>query len=212
MAETIYKKLSKIQKRLLVPKGNFNSFGKYNYRSCEDILVAVKPLLEEENLLLFLNSEVKEIGGRCYTVASAILHDLEGDAEISITASARDEEEKKGMDGSQISGASLSYARKYALAGLFCIDNEKDSDATNDGKKEKKPDPKAETKSDFNENPNQVKVEAVHLATMQKEFDRTGITPEIICNMYKVKTLEDLTMSHFNEIMKRFGNTPNKKG
>ena len=127
----VYEKLAKIQKDLFVPKGQRNDFGKYNYRSCEDILQAVKPLCEANNCVLRLDSRVLDLGDRTYVVAWAILKDLEDGSEVSSNAYAREENEKKGMDASQISGSCLSYARKYALAGLFCIDNEKDSDATN---------------------------------------------------------------------------------
>lgn len=133
----VYEKLSKIQKDLFVPKGQRNDFGKYNYRSCEDILQAVKPLCQANKCVLTLDSSVVELGEETYVVAWAVLHDLELEgAEIKSCAYAREEKEKKGMDASQISGSCLSYARKYALAGLFCIDNEKDSDATNKQAKE----------------------------------------------------------------------------
>ena len=122
-------KLIKIQQNLKAPKGQYNDFGKYSYRSCEDIFEAVKPLLEEENLTLRLNDELVQVGDRYYIKATAILTD--GTETIENTSYAREEETKKGMDGSQITGASSSYARKYALNGLFLIDDVKDSDTTN---------------------------------------------------------------------------------
>lgn len=122
-------KLIKIQNELNVPKAQFNSFGNYNYRSCEDILEAVKPLLKKEGLLMTMTDEIVEIGGRNYVKATVKLSD--GTKELTHSAYAREEETKKGMDGSQITGASSSYARKYALNGLFLIDDTKDSDATN---------------------------------------------------------------------------------
>lgn len=127
----IYEKLSKIQAELFVPKGNRNDFGKYNYRSCEDILKAVKPLCEKNGCVLYMTNAMEEMGGRIYVKAVCTLVDTENGESIQSVAHAREEETKKGMDGSQITGTSSSYARKYALAGLFCIDNEKDSDATN---------------------------------------------------------------------------------
>lgn len=127
----IQEKLLKIQNELKAPKNQRNSFGNYNYRSCEDILEAVKPLLLSNNLVLTLNDELVQIGDRYYVKATAKLFDDKG--EISNTAYAREEEIKKGMDGSQITGASSSYARKYALNGLFLIDDVKDSDTTNQG-------------------------------------------------------------------------------
>lgn len=121
-----------IQQKLEAPKGQFNNFGKYAYRSCEDILKAVKPLLEETQTNLILEDEIVNIGSRYYVKASAKLESLE-EGSIVATAYAREEEDKKGMDGSQITGASSSYARKYALNGLFGIDDTKDSDKTNKG-------------------------------------------------------------------------------
>lgn len=124
-------KLIFIQQRLKAPKNQYNEYGKYNYRNCEDIYDAVKPLLAEYGLLLRLNDELVNIGDRYYIKATAILTD--GNETITNTAYAREEENKKGMDGSQITGASSSYARKYALNGLFLIDDVKDSDTTNIG-------------------------------------------------------------------------------
>lgn len=128
-------KLLQIQQNLKAPKNQHNSFGNYNYRSCEDIFEAVKPLLKEQNLILTLNDELVQVGERYYIKATATLYDIETDDETCITntAYAREEETKKGMDGSQITGASSSYARKYALNGLFLIDDVKDSDTTNGG-------------------------------------------------------------------------------
>jgi len=125
--------LNKIQKELKAPKNQYNAFGKYKYRSCEDILEAVKPLLEDA--ILTINDEMVVIGERYYIKATATL--TEADKSISATAYAREPEEKKGMDSAQITGATSSYARKYALNGLFLIDDTKDSDPTNNGTSEK---------------------------------------------------------------------------
>lgn len=123
------KELMEIQQKLKCPKNQFNSFGKYNFRSCEDILESVKPLLAENECVLTLSDDIIAVGDRIYVKATAIL--TKGDQEIGVTAYAREEETKKGMDASQITGTASSYARKYALNGLFCIDDVKDSDATN---------------------------------------------------------------------------------
>lgn len=128
---TIYEKLAKIQSTLKAPKGQYNAFGKYKYRNCEDILEAVKPLLAEVKAVVIIGDELELIGNRFYVKATARFIDCEADAQITNTAYAREEDTKKGMDGSQITGASSSYARKYALNGLFCIDDTKDSDTTN---------------------------------------------------------------------------------
>lgn len=127
----IYDILQKIQTELKAPKGQYNSFGKYKYRSCEDILEAVKPILAKYGTSITLSDELVYIGNRYYIKATATLCSKDGD--IFTTAYAREEEEKKGMDGSQITGTASSYARKYALNGLLAIDDTKDSDATNDG-------------------------------------------------------------------------------
>lgn len=143
------KELIEIQSRLNAPKNLFNSFGNYRYRSCEAILEAVKPLLKEQQCVLLLSDEIKEIGQtytitkaeksgsttttatRIYVEATATIINSKGD-KISVKALAREELEKKGMDAAQVTGATSSYARKYALNGLFCIDDNKDPDATND--------------------------------------------------------------------------------
>jgi len=121
--------LTKIQAELKAPKNQRNSFGNYNYRSCEDILEAVKPLLVKHGVSLVITDDVREIGGRVYVVATAT---IKSGSEIEYAqAFAREADDKKGMDVAQITGAASSYARKYALNGLFLIDDTKDADATN---------------------------------------------------------------------------------
>lgn len=131
-------KLLDIQQKLNAPKSQRNNFGNYNYRSCEDILEAVKPLLKENKCILKISDEIVQLGNRYYIKATATIKDTEtGESECTYSL-AREEETKKGMDGSQITGASSSYARKYALNGLFCIDDNKDSDSTNTHGKDNK--------------------------------------------------------------------------
>lgn len=129
----LHEKLLAIQTKLKAPKGQYNSFGKYSYRSAEDILEAVKPLNAEQGVLLTITDEIKEIGGRVYVVATATVSD--GTDELKVSAFAREPENKKGMDESQITGATSSYARKYALNGLYAIDDNKDAD-TNEHKQQ----------------------------------------------------------------------------
>ncbi|HBA9159129.1 TPA: ERF family protein [Escherichia coli] len=124
MKKDLYNKLWTIQQTLNAPKNQRNNFGGYNYRSAEDILEAVKPLLQ--NITLTVSDEIVLIGDRYYVKATATLSD--GEDVIAVTAYAREEESKKGMDASQLTGATSSYARKYALNGLFCIDDAKDPD------------------------------------------------------------------------------------
>jgi len=132
-------KLSEIQSKIKVPKNQFNSFGKYHYRSCEDIIEAVKPILNDAGFSLILSDSVEFIGNRVYFKATATI--TNGTETYSASSYAREEESKKGMDASQISGTASSYARKYALNGLFAIDDAKDSDSTN--QHESKPQPTA---------------------------------------------------------------------
>lgn len=137
--QELLKKLQKVQSELKAPKNQYNSFGKYQYRSCEDILEAVKPILCKYKLVILLNDDIVFENGRHYVKATIKLYDLESNdsSYIENHAFAREEDDKKGMDGSQITGASSSYARKYVLNGLFAIDDAKDSDFTNQYKNSK---------------------------------------------------------------------------
>ena len=144
----IYEKLAKVQSELKAPKGQFNSFGKYHYRSQEDILEAVKPILSRQGMTINLTDDIALVGERYYVKSTAIVSD--GTDTISVTAFAREPSDKKGMDESQITGTASSYARKYALNGLFAIDDTKDSDAeeqpkTTIEKREATPTPKQPT-------------------------------------------------------------------
>lgn len=122
----IFVTLQSIQQKLVAPKGQYNSFGKYSYRSAEDILEALKPILQEHDAVLILQDGIVQIGDRYYVEATATLYAV-GET-IGTTAYAREDDSKKGMDGSQVTGAASSYARKYALNGLFMIDDNKDPD------------------------------------------------------------------------------------
>jgi hypothetical protein len=137
---TIHEKLQGIQSSLKAPKGQTNKFGGYSYRSAEDILTAVKPLLAEYACTLVISDDIVGVEGRVYVKATAVLAEAESDYSIQVQGFAREAESRKGMDDSQITGSASSYARKYALNGLFAIDDTKDADATNDhGKKPNKP-------------------------------------------------------------------------
>lgn len=129
--------LRKIQMELKAPKSQYNSFGRYRYRSCEDILEAIKPLLDKYEASLMLTDKIEEIGGRVYVKASAI-YQGSGEQPVTVSAYAREPEAKKGMDDSQVTGTASSYARKYALNGLFLIDDTKDAD-TMDNRSDTKP-------------------------------------------------------------------------
>lgn len=126
-------KIVTIQSELKAPKGQYNSFGKYNYRSCEDILEGVKPLLAKHGLVLTIQDSIDLIGDRFYVKATATITD--GKEQLSTSAYARESLDKKGMDASQVTGATSSYARKYALNGLLAIDDTKDADTMDNSKK-----------------------------------------------------------------------------
>lgn len=176
--QEFYKRFSEIQKKLKVPKGNKNGFGNYNYRKAEDILKELKEHLNE-NECVFLDNEVIAIEGRFYCQATAIF--TNGEYEIKAKGQAREEEIKKGMDGSQITGSATSYARKYALAGLFGVDNEKDADdfENNDSQQNKKP------ASNFNQKPSTT-------AKQTTPITKTKTFAEIKAEMENVKSMNDL--------------------
>ena len=144
----LIKKMVKIQSELKAPKNQVNSFGKYKYRSCEDIIEAVKPILAKEGLYMNISDEIVEVGGKNYVKAVATIFD--GENQISSSAVARESIDKKGMDDAQQTGATSSYARKYALNGLFGIDDTKDADATNTHGKDQQPAKVFQPSNNFN--------------------------------------------------------------
>lgn len=188
---SIYEKLLAVQTELKAPKGQYNSFGKYKYRSCEDILEALKPILARHKATVFLTDELVMVGDRYYVRATAYFVDIEKGEKIETTAYAREEDQKKGMDGSQVTGASSSYARKYALNGMFDIDDNKDSDATNKGE-DKEPE-KAQPKK----NPELTYREKVIITAQERGIDINelardyNLKPETTENRY-AEVLRDL--------------------
>ena len=177
--KTLFQKILEVQAELKAPKNQYNSFGRYKYRSCEDILEAVKPLLVKNELFMRIDDNIVNIGNRFYIKATVQIYDGTGSC-TSVSAFAREEETKKGMDGSQVTGASSSYARKYALNGMFLIDDTKDSDATNDGKKE-----------EFKE---EDKKEPLITAEQIDELERLGVNFDQLAKYYKVADYKDLTV------------------
>ena len=135
---SVYKKLIDVQTKLKAPKNQYNSFGKYSYRNCEDILEALKPILKEVGATIIISDEVVSVNERYYVKATVKFIDTETGDMVEASANAREEDNKKGMDSSQLTGSTSSYARKYALNGLFAIDDTKDSDFTNTHDKEDK--------------------------------------------------------------------------
>ena len=174
--------LAQIQSELKAPKGQRNTFGKYNYRSCEDILEAVKPLLKERGLVILITDDIVQLGERYYVRATATIYDSEG-SYISNSALAREEAVKKGMDASQITGATSSYARKYALNGLFAIDDTKDADATNKGQDEPKP-AKATAHPAFTD---EIRTALAKAQTVQELVETFGRLPQTLRDSNEVK-------------------------
>lgn len=174
-----------IQHKLKAPKGQYNSFGKYNYRSCEDILEGVKPLLKEHNLALLIDDEIVQIGERYYVKATAKITD--GREIVSATAYAREPDTKKGMDESQITGATSSYARKYALNALLCIDDTKDADTMDNSKK-----PVQQTQETVY-NWNSLKTRAVQGGISEEEL------VHYVTETLKVKKPSELTQEHYQQ-------------
>lgn len=174
-----------IQHKLKAPKGQYNSFGKYNYRSCEDILEGVKPLLKEHNLALLIDDEIVQIGERYYVKATAKITD--GREFVSATAYAREPDTKKGMDESQITGATSSYARKYALNALLCIDDTKDADTMDNSKK-----PVQQTQ-DTVYNWNSLKARAVQGGISEEEL------VHYVTETFKVSKPSELKQEHYQQ-------------
>jgi len=205
----IYEKLSKVQEELKAPKGQYNSFGKYKYRSCEDILEAVKPILIKNKLSMQISDELVVIGEstpttynevyydkdlkrenertvvsgnqRYYIKATVTLLDIEDNSTMSNTAYAREEEYKKGMDGSQITGTASSYARKYALNGLFLIDDTKDADTDEYAKQN----------------------ETLITKDQIKEIKKLVDDIDAMLNYYKLDKIEDMTYSVAQQVIER---------
>lgn len=193
----LHEKLLAIQTKLKAPKGQYNSFGKYSYRSAEDILEAVKPLNAEHGVLLTITDEIKEVCGRIYVVATATVSD--GTDELKVSAFAREPENKKGMDDSQITGATSSYARKYALNGLYAIDDNKDADTDEhkqqqDNAPKKQQAQKQQQKQQAKEPTEQELHEIVEKYVRNIEalgVDRAKLI-EFVCNKHSVGNLFDL--------------------
>lgn len=188
----LLEKLQKVQSELHVGKTQYNDFGKYMYRNQEDILEAVKPLLLKHGLFLWLSDELCLIGERYYTKAT--VHISDGKDTIEITAFAREDLTKKGMDGSQVSGASSSYARKYALAGAFLLDEAKDADALNKNTDYGAP-TTAKSKKDI-------------LKEIAAEANKEGITNQnlalIVTKIFNVSSSASLTLDQVQKLQANF--------
>lgn len=194
---TIKDKLLAIQCELKAPKNLYNSFGKYNYRNAEGIMEAVKPFLKKNKVVLIVSDDIVNCGDSNYVKATARLTDVESDGDITVIAFAREAVEKKGMDDSQITGTASSYARKYALNGLFLLDDTKDADTNEyhtqtNAKEQKKSEPK---KTDA-----AVPV-AVDTHDLLMKLKENGIRVDYVLKLYGVKAIEDVSQKQYNNII-----------
>lgn len=197
----IYEKLLKIQQKISVPKSQTNEYSKYNYRSCEDILEALKPLLAEVGAVLTLDDEIIERNGRFYVKATATLISVDdGKVDtITNTAYAREEETKKGLDASQITGSCSSYARKYALGGLLLLNDAKDADAMdNRDPEERQQAPK--------------KITDTQAKKLEYKCDCDHIDIKLILKEFKVKELTELTEAQLEKTYKYWDKLKEKAG
>ena len=202
----IYEKLAMIQHELVAPKGQRNDFGKYNYRSCEDIEVALKPLLAKYRATVLMDGgKMERIGDRYYMTVKVRFIDLDNiNTSIETSSVVREEENKKGMDATQVSGSAMSYARKYCLAGLFLIDNEKDADTNEYTQKrnqtEPKPEPKPKKEEPSQEEAENMKITDMMVEALSKRIVDDNINREKLLKLYKVNSISELTMKKFRNI------------
>lgn len=192
---SLKEKLSKIQREIKVPKELFNKFGGFYYRNAETILSEFKKYEEDLKVSLILEDEVVEVAGNIYVKATAILMDCESEERIFTTAYARESEQKKGMDEAQITGSASSYARKYALNGLFLLDDAKDPDTD-----EYRNQQNESSATQNNKNTKSQKVNQNHIISLRKTFEEKRIDESKVLVMYKVEKIEDLTIKQFKNI------------
>lgn len=192
---SLKEKLSKIQREIKVPKELYNKFGGYYYRNAETILSEFKNYEEDLKVSLILEDEVVEVAGNIYVKATAILMDCESEERIYATAYARESKQKNGMDEAQITGSASSYARKYALNGLFLLDDVKDPDT--DEYRNLQTESSA---TQNNKNTKSQKVNQNHIISLRKTFEEKGIDESKVLVMYKVEKIEDLTINQFKNI------------
>ena len=196
------KKLLTVQGKLNAPKSKYNSFSKFYYRSCEDILTAVKPLLEEVKASIKLTDHIEMVGDRIYVCAQAIFFDTETDGDLIMAeAYAREPDEKKGMDAAQITGTASSYARKYALNGLLLIDDVKDPDTDEYQTETKTKAEKTSTKKkeDVDASVLDNFVNDAQIKTLEMLLNRADIKAEKFCSIYKLALISELPADKYND-------------
>ena len=201
----IYEKLLKVQTELNAPKNRRNSFGKYNYRSCEDILEAVKPLLKEVKASVFIQDSIIEMAGRVYVEANAYFIDTEKPdiPMVTVTAYAREPLEKKGMDEPQITGTASSYARKYALNGLFLIDDVKDPDSDEYRNETEGKNKSSKKKDETDASVLDKYVDAEQCASLDMLLRKANVTPEKFCEIYKIACVPELPADKYADAVKK---------
>ena len=201
----IHEKLLAVQQKLKAPKDQYNSFGKYKYRSAESILESVKPLLKDCGLVLILTDNIEAFGERLFLRATAVLSD--GDERLTVDALAEIATEKKGMDASQITGTASSYARKYALNGLFLIDDTKDAD-TDEYKKQTTP-KREERKEEPAEYPNEKITEAMY-NVLRDKCKAKGKRIQDVIGVFGFKAPADMTVSYWRAAVESLDALPDK--
>lgn len=197
---TIHEKMMKIQTTLKAPKNLFNSFGNYKYRNAEGILEAVKPLLAENKLSMYISDDVQAVNDRVYVKATVSIFDIETGESVMATASAREALNKKGMDDSQITGTASSYARKYALNGIFLLDDTKDAD-TDENQKERKA--RADKQADDNnaEAIRAMKISKIKQDTLLGLCDEMAFDINKILASYHHKSISEITEGEYQYIV-----------
>ena len=200
----VWQKLNRVQIELKAPKSQWNIFGKYYYRSCEDILEGLKTLLEKYNVAILLSDSVEQVGGRYYLVAEAEFVDCETGDSIKKYGRAREEETKKGMDSSQITGSASSYARKYALNGLFAIDDTKDADATNNGAQ-----PTTQAKKEASTGLTNQHLNKLFELGVKKGYSQEKVRQQVVKKFNK--TAEEMTLAEYNQVIQGYEKLPDKE-
>jgi len=216
MTVNVYEKLQHVQSGLKAPKNQYNKFGSYHYRNCEDIQEAAKPLLREVKAALVVGDELVMIGDRYYIRATARFVDCESGETVENTAYAREEQEKKGMDVSQVTGSTSSYARKYALNGLFCIDDVKDADSQDNGADKGTPgksgrqtagkgtgkDTAAAPASDKAADTGKVTPAMIgSIKALIEKYSSKGLKMDKILKMYSIKEIEEMNVAQYKDCM-----------
>lgn len=210
-----YQKVQKVQERMKAPKNLYNSFGKYNYRNAESILEAFKPYGAEYGLLLTVSDGIYQVGDRIYVQATAYLQSTSGSGSLAVSAYAREAETKAGMDPAQITGSASSYARKYALNGLFLLDDTKDPDTEEYTKQAEKEKPAAKkpapAKEERKPKAADDKIGQLEAAALRRELTRTGISEKSMLLAYGIDAVENMTREQWADAGEILASKPDRE-